>query len=98
MRYRGRRGLTRRGHQARRSRWYRLLNGDNVLDWLGIAAMQHLLGDAGVDLADLTKPMHHRQTVWTTPTTGRPDRYLRGAHAAGPDRGRVQQAADRPGR
>jgi hypothetical protein len=40
--------------------WYRLVHGGNVIDWLSIAAVERILTDAGVDLADLveapTKP------------------------------------------
>jgi hypothetical protein len=36
-----------------RSRWYRLVNGDNDLDWLSIAAAQRLLGEAGIAVSDL---------------------------------------------
>jgi hypothetical protein len=41
--------VVRRGHTL----WYRLVHGDNQLDWLTIAAVQRLLGEAGIDLADL---------------------------------------------
>ena len=37
-----------------RSRWYRVTHGDNELDWLSIAAVQRILTDAGIDMADLT--------------------------------------------
>jgi bifunctional non-homologous end joining protein LigD len=36
-----------------RHRWYRIVNGDNQLDWLSIASVQRILGEAGIDLADL---------------------------------------------
>lgn len=35
------------------SRWYRLVNGDNELDWLTIAGVERLLGEAGVDISRL---------------------------------------------
>ncbi|MEU4218918.1 hypothetical protein [Actinoplanes sp. NPDC026623] len=38
-----------------RTQWYRIIHDDNVLDWLSIAAVQRLLGEAGVDMADLTE-------------------------------------------
>jgi bifunctional non-homologous end joining protein LigD len=41
--------VVRRGH----THWYRLLHGDNQLDWLTIAAVQRLLGEAGIALAAL---------------------------------------------
>lgn len=33
--------------------WYRVVNGDNVIDWLTIAGVQRILNEAGVDMADL---------------------------------------------
>ena len=45
-----------------RARWYRILHGDNELDWLTIAAVQRILTDAGIDLADL-----HETTEPSTP-------------------------------
>jgi len=38
-----------------RTRWYRIIHQDNELDWLSIAAVQRILGEAGVDMADLTE-------------------------------------------
>jgi len=38
-----------------RTQWYRIIHDDNVLDWLSIAAVQRLLGEAGVDMADLAE-------------------------------------------
>ena len=35
------------------SRWYRLVNGDNELDWLTIASVERILGEAGVDIGEL---------------------------------------------
>jgi bifunctional non-homologous end joining protein LigD len=32
-----------------RNRWYRIVHGDEVLDWLSIAAVERILDDAGVD-------------------------------------------------
>ena len=37
------------------SRWYRVVNGDNELDWLTIAAVERVLSAAGVDMADLVE-------------------------------------------
>jgi hypothetical protein len=37
------------------SQWYRIVHDDSVLDWLSIATVQRLLGEAGEDLADLTE-------------------------------------------
>ncbi len=36
-----------------RARWYRILHGDNEVDWLTIAAVQRILTEAGIDKADL---------------------------------------------
>lgn len=38
-----------------RARWYRVVNEarDVELDWLSIAAVERVLADAGVDMADL---------------------------------------------
>ena len=38
-----------------RTRWYRVLHQDNELDWLSIAAVQRILGEAGIDMADLVE-------------------------------------------
>jgi hypothetical protein len=32
-----------------RTRWYRIVHGENVLDWLSIAAVERILDEAGVD-------------------------------------------------
>ncbi|GAA3940110.1 hypothetical protein [Actinoplanes auranticolor] len=36
-----------------RTQWYRVVHEDNILDWLSIAAVQRILGEAGIDMADL---------------------------------------------
>lgn len=41
--------IVRRG----RSRWYRIVHGDDLIDWLSLAGVQRILTEAGVDLADL---------------------------------------------
>ena len=33
--------------------WYRIMHGDSELDWLSIAAVERILIEAGVDMADL---------------------------------------------
>ena len=38
-----------------RTRWYRITHLDNEIDWLSIAAVQRILGEAGIDMADLTE-------------------------------------------
>lgn len=35
------------------SRWYRIIHGEDVIDWLSIAAVQRILQEAGVDLGQL---------------------------------------------
>jgi hypothetical protein len=42
-----------RWSSAARSRWHRIIHGDSELDWLSIAAVQRILGEAGIDIADL---------------------------------------------
>ncbi|MEV6634013.1 hypothetical protein AB0M54_25010 [Actinoplanes sp. NPDC051470] len=37
--------IVRRG----RTRWYRVVHGDEVIDWLSIASVERILRDAGVD-------------------------------------------------
>lgn len=37
--------IVRRG----RTRWYRIVHGDDVIDWLSIAAVERILDEAGVD-------------------------------------------------
>jgi hypothetical protein len=43
--------IVRRG----RTRWYRIVHGDDVLDWLSIAAVERILEEAGVDMAQLVE-------------------------------------------
>jgi hypothetical protein len=38
-----------------RTRWYRILHGEDELDWLSIAAVQRILAEAGVDMAGLVE-------------------------------------------
>jgi len=38
-----------------RSRWYRVVHRENVIDWLSIAAVERILGEAGVEMADLVE-------------------------------------------
>lgn len=35
------------------ARWYRIVHGDNELDWLSIAAVERILAESGVDMAQL---------------------------------------------
>lgn len=39
--------------RGRTSVWYRVVNGDNVIDWLSIAGVEQILGEAGVDVGTL---------------------------------------------
>jgi hypothetical protein len=36
-----------------RTRWYRIVHGDETQDWLSIAAVERILADAGVQLDEL---------------------------------------------
>ena len=45
-----------------RTRWYRIIHQDNELDWLSIAAVQRILGEAGVDMADLVEATDRPET------------------------------------
>jgi hypothetical protein len=56
-----------------RSRWYRLVNGDNELDWLSIAAVHRLLGEAGIEVSDLDEVTDQPQGPVDSPTHGSPD-------------------------
>jgi bifunctional non-homologous end joining protein LigD len=33
-----------------RGRWYRIVHGDDVIDWLALGSVERILGEAGVDL------------------------------------------------
>jgi hypothetical protein len=43
--------IVRRG----RAHWYRILRGEKVIDWLGIGGVERILGEAGVDMAELVE-------------------------------------------
>jgi bifunctional non-homologous end joining protein LigD len=43
--------IVRRG----RTRWYRIVHGENVIDWLSIAAVDRILGEAGVDRSTMVE-------------------------------------------
>jgi hypothetical protein len=53
-----------------RSRWYRIINDDNELDWLSIAAVERILGEAGIDLADLEEPVNRPPAALDKPAHG----------------------------
>ena len=36
-----------------RTRWYRVVHGEDVLDWLSIAAVERILRESGVALDEL---------------------------------------------
>ena len=38
-----------------RTRWYRIVHGDDVIDWLSIAAVERILDEAGVDRHSLVE-------------------------------------------
>jgi bifunctional non-homologous end joining protein LigD len=33
-----------------RTRWYWIVHGDDVIDWLALGSVERILGEAGVDL------------------------------------------------
>jgi bifunctional non-homologous end joining protein LigD len=33
-----------------RTRWYRIVHGEHVLDWLSITAVERILAEAGIDM------------------------------------------------
>ncbi|PRY27907.1 hypothetical protein CLV70_10961 [Pseudosporangium ferrugineum] len=37
------------------TRWYRIVHGDDVLDWLSIAAVERVLDEGGVDRRTLVE-------------------------------------------
>jgi len=43
---------------------YRIIHGDDIIDWLTIASVQRILTDAGVDLTTLTEVRAGR---WSCP-------------------------------
>ncbi len=53
-----------------RTRWYRIVHGDNVLDWLTIAAVERLLGEADIDMADLREVVHDPAEPVDEPESG----------------------------
>jgi bifunctional non-homologous end joining protein LigD len=44
--------------QERAAFHYRILHGDDVIERIPIASVQRILGDAGVDMADLIEASH----------------------------------------
>jgi bifunctional non-homologous end joining protein LigD len=42
-------GIAKRG----KTRWYRIVHGEDLIDWLSIAGVERILAEAGVDLAEL---------------------------------------------
>lgn len=43
--------IVRRGQ----THWYRILHGESEIDWLSIAAVERILSEAGIDMADLVQ-------------------------------------------
>jgi hypothetical protein len=41
--------------RRKRTRWYRIVHGEDVIDWLSIAAVERVLAEAGVDRRLLTE-------------------------------------------
>jgi hypothetical protein len=60
------------------ARWYRVVHGDNVVDWLSIAAVERVLAEAGVDMAVLVEvPIHAHDTAWVPQMRCRDSRRIR---------------------
>jgi hypothetical protein len=61
------------------NRWYRIVTGDRVLDWLSIAAVERILDEAGVDRHTLVE-VDQRPDLLEQPTPfgDRSDRDDRG--------------------
>ncbi|MEV4639241.1 hypothetical protein AB0J80_17990 [Actinoplanes sp. NPDC049548] len=52
--------------RRRTTRWYRIVHGEDVLDWLSIAAVERILDEAGVDrhlLVEVDPPAPPRRTA-----------------------------------
>ena len=45
------------------SRWYRIVHGDDLIDWLSITGVERLLDEAGVDRASLLPDQPHPPTA-----------------------------------
>jgi hypothetical protein len=58
-----------------RTRRHRVIHGDNELDWLSIAAVQRILTEADVDLADLTEVADQPPASVNKPRHGQPEHY-----------------------
>ena len=39
--------------KRRRTQWYKTVHDVNVLDWLSVAAVQRILSEGGINMADL---------------------------------------------
>jgi len=49
-----------------RTRWYRIVHGEDVLDWLSIAAVERILEEAGVErhlLVEVDPAVRARRTA-----------------------------------
>lgn len=38
-----------------RTRWYRIVHGEDVIDWLSIGAVERILAEAGVEMSALVE-------------------------------------------
>jgi hypothetical protein len=38
-----------------RGHWYRIVHGDDVIDWLALGSVERILGEAGVDLGAMVE-------------------------------------------
>ena len=58
--------VVRRGH----THWYRIRHGKSEIDWLSIAAVERILGEAGIDVADLIEVTVQRPGLGDHPAPG----------------------------
>ena len=86
-----------RWSSAARSRWHRIIHGDSELDWLSIAAAQRILGEAGIDIADLVDVTRQQPASGDSSTHGGRLSLYRSAMPTLEERiaARLHQALDR---
>ncbi len=73
-----------------RNRWYRIVHGDNEIDWLSIAAVERILGEAGVDMA---RAGRRSEQPPAPPATVPPDRCAAAKPEDGSPRSRTRTDA-----
>jgi bifunctional non-homologous end joining protein LigD len=58
--------VVRRGH----THWYRILHSESEIDWLSIAAVERILDEAGINMADLIETTAQRAGLGDHPAPG----------------------------